>query len=269
MDILVLRDLENTIRKDVPTFKVGFKNESFLMKVFGFLSYPYNPNFSTTFATTLGTMVYFPTRSYYEENLENSFEVLTHEYVHLWDKARNKLFGWTYVFPQALAAVGLVTFGVLALTSAWLVLLPFVGYLLAALVGRKSFVGFAIVLGVFLLATLGLSVWLVRWDTFAFVGALFCLIPWPAPWRASAELRGYEMDLAVLLWRGEAYSSDLRKSFVDEFVGPGYYFMSWSRTKIEAAFDETAAQAMNGILQERPPYTTIHDFLKQHNLLRH
>lgn len=268
MDVLVLRDLENTIRKDIPSFKVGFKDESTLLKVLGFLSYPFNPNFMTSFTTTLGTTVYFPTRSFYEGKVSNSFNILTHEYVHLWDKKQNKLFELTYALPQLLALVGFVVFGVLAWPHSWLLALPFLGYVLAALVGRTSLFAFGAVLGAFMLTTWGLSIWLTQWDTIALVAACLCLGPWPSPARTNAEMRAYTMSIAVNIWLGGSYTSTLKEGLVEEFTGPSYYFMSWSRSSIEASLDEAAALTTSGGLQGRsPPYATIYEFLYQHGLI--
>lgn len=269
MDVLVLRDLENTITKDIPTFKVGFKDESLFLKVLGFLS-PFNPGFMTSYTTTLGTTVYFPSRTFYEGNVSGSFDVLTHEYVHLWDKKQSPFFELLYALPQLLALIGFVAFGVLAWPFTWVLALPFVGYALAALVAKKSIFGFGVMLSVTLLGTAGLAVWLTGWTTAALVAGLACLAPWPAPWRTSAEMRGYTMTLAVSIWLGSTYTPELRERLVQEFIGPSYYYMSWSRSSIEATLDEVASATTAGALQGRsPPYATIHDFLYQHGLLPH
>jgi hypothetical protein len=268
MDVLALHDLEATIRRDIPEFQVGFKDESRIMKLLGFLANPINPGFMTRFTTTWGTTVYFPTREYYETKASVSFEILAHEYVHLWDKKQSQLFTLSYVFPQVLAIAGLLTFGALAWPYSWLLLLPVVGYLFAAWISQKSSAGFVVALGLMLLATFGLSIWLTGWVTAALGIGLLGFGPWPAPWRTKWELRGYTMSVAVALWLGTPYTPTLRDAYVQYFVGSGYYFMSWSRPSIEKAFDDVATQVASGALQGRSrPYEAVYDFLYQRGLL--
>lgn len=269
MDVLVLRELEKTIIKDIPSFKVGFKDESRLMKLLGFLSAPFNPEFMTRFTTTLGTSVYFPTREFYEKDVDHSFRTLTHEYVHLWDKRENKTFDLTYVFPQILALAAFTVFGVLAWPNTWLLAMPILGYVLGAFLATKSRIAFWVVLGVVLLTTGGLAIGLTGWASLALLAGLVCAAPWPAPGRTKWELRGYTMSIAVRIWLGGKYTPEVRENIVKHFVGANYYFMSWRRTAIEKALDDAAKDTASGALQgHSPPYAAIYDFLYQRGLLR-
>lgn len=269
MDVQVLRDLEQTITKDIPKFSVRFKDESPWMKVLGFLSYPFNPKFMTSFSTTLGSTVYFPTRAFYEQNVDRSVRVLTHEYMHLWDKKQHTLFDLSYLFPQILGVIPLLVFGVLAWPHTWLLLVPLVGYMLAAWIARKSQLVCVILLALVMLGTLVGAVWLTRWSSLAFVAGLLCLAPWPSPGRTKWELRGYTMSVAVGLWLYGAFPPDTREAIVRNFIGPNYYFMWWFRSRIDTALDESATLAQALSLQGcSPPYATVYDFLYQHSLLR-
>jgi hypothetical protein len=267
VDIDVLRRLEDRILGDVPGFKVAFKNQSRLMKVLGFLTTPFNPRFLTDFTTTLGKTVYFPTREEYETDVAGSFKTLSHEYVHLWD-GKSWWFSPAYAFPQLLAVLPFLLFGVLAWPHSWLLLLPVAGYALAAWATRKSLIAFWVILGLGALGTFGLSIWLTGWATLALIAGLMCLAPWPSPGRTKAELRGYTMTIAVALWQGSTFTSERREHLVGHFVGPGYYFMSWRRAVIEKEIDAAIEHVTNGGVPEGPPFLAVRELLAEHGLLR-
>lgn len=61
-------------------------------------------------------------------------------------------------------------------------------------------------------------------------GALWFLLfglPWPSPGRVYLEARAYGLELS--LYQKAGYKVDYDK-FVDVFVSPSYYFMSWTRS---------------------------------------
>lgn len=268
MDVVVLRRLEDLILKDVPGFRVAFKDQSRLMKVLGFLMYPFNPKFMDTFTTTLGNTVYFPTRAYYEDHVEHSFRTLAHEYVHLWDAKQSSWFNLSYAFPQVLAVLPFLGFGVLAWPHSWLLLISVIGYVIAAFVARRSLIGFWATFGFAVALTFTLSVLLTGWATLALVGGLAFLAPWPGPWRTHWELRGYTMTIAVKLWLGDTLDTKRRDHIVEHFLGSAYYFMSWTRPAIEAKVDEAIRQATAGELQENAPFARICELLYQQSILR-
>ncbi len=267
MDIVVLRRLEDRILRDISGFKVAFKDQSRLMAVLGFLVAPFNPRFMAGFTTTLGKTVYFPTKAEYETDVADSFKTLSHEYVHLWD-GKSWWFNILYAFPQLLALIPFVVFGILALPHFWIILLPVVSYVGAAGVARKSLVGFWVTLGLAAILTFGLAIWLTGWATIALVAGVICLVPWPAPGRVKAEVRGYTMTIAVALWRGSAFTPERREHLVKHFIGPGYYFMSWRRAAIEKEIDAVIEHVTNGGVPEGPPFLAVHELLAEHGLLR-
>jgi hypothetical protein len=266
VDQQVLYDFRETIRKDFPKFQVGVKDQSWLMEVCGFLARPFNDTFMTRFTTTLGHTVYFPSDEWYESDPDRAFRVLAHEYVHLFDQKKHWSFQGSYISPQILAVVPLATFMVLAWPWSWLVVMPVVGYLLACLVALWSKPASWVVLAAALIG-FGVGAWfLVGWKLGVLLGGLLFLCPWPAPWRTKWELRGYTMNAALAVWSGR-WSEVLRDRSILNFTGPNYFFMCWSGSKIRDALDRGAEKARSGELQRDPPYSTVHDFLRQRHLM--
>lgn len=55
---------------------------------------------------------------------------------------------------------------------------------------------------------------------------LALLAPLPAPWRKSAEMRGYGMSMAAAYWFGKGGIPQAQKQEIAQwFTGPDYYFM--------------------------------------------
>jgi hypothetical protein len=117
---------ETIVLKDIPDAKIAYKDKSKLMKLLGVLSWVFNRGFMTDFTTVLGNTIYFPTQKWLEANYQTGLRVLTHEYIHLWDKKQAKakwkidVHSLSYVFPQVLVAFSLLAF--LAFFSSWFLL---------------------------------------------------------------------------------------------------------------------------------------------------
>ena len=266
MDIWALQDFRAVIQKDIPKFGVGFKDRSVLMKLLGFLARPFNATFMTSYTTTLGNTVYFPSESFYESQPDRTLRILAHEYVHLYDGREHKLFGLSYLFPQILAILPVIVFAVMAWPFSWLVLLPLVAYVVSAVLAMWSRVAFWIAF-VLLLGGIGvLGWWLVGWKLLILLGMILPLIPWPAYWRTKWELRGYSMTVAMIVWTYGHCSPEAVHQVASKFVGADYYFMSWSREKIETTLTQAAEQT--AVFQEVPPYKAVYEFLGQRKLLR-
>jgi hypothetical protein len=228
---------ETFIREQIPGFEVAFKNESKLMSFLSFLSSPFNSEFLTSYTTTWGKKVYFPDKVFYEKDPARSLWILAHEYVHLWDSKQSPVkFKLSYAFPQLLVLLPLLAFGILAWPHGWIVALPFVGYVLGCLAAKVSKVLFWVVLGLFVTGTAFLAGFLTGWVTWFLLGAVLCLVPWPAYWRTKLELRGYGLNLAMSRWlSGPQYpSSTYLQNIKQEFTSPSYYFMCWSGSKVDA-----------------------------------
>lgn len=91
------------LKANLPSFNVKFKNNSTLMKIIGYLLF-FNKSFMTSFTTTIGPTVYFPTEKHLENEL-SSMKTLAHEYVHAKDakKFSSTIFSLLYLLPQILA----------------------------------------------------------------------------------------------------------------------------------------------------------------------
>lgn len=268
LDASTLKDFEDTIRQEIPDFRVRFKDQSKLHKFLAFLASPFNPDYMTRFTTTMGDTVWFPSEAYYIEDPHRSLVILAHEYVHLWDQKQGRLrFKLSYMFPQVLGVLPLLVFAVLSGAWAWLVLLPLIGYLLACLTAKVSKVLFAAVLGVALLGTFGLAWWLVGWKICLLLAGLAFFAPWPAPWRVKLEERGYAMNLAISIWRGFPINESYRESLIEHFCSGEYFFMSWSRRSVEGWVDRTRSDVQREVQQGLLPYRHVYDFLYARRLL--
>lgn len=80
---------------------VKFKNESGFMKVLSKILF-FNKNFMTTYASTIGSTVYFPSRSWVAANPTAAAIILAHELVHVADarKLTAPVFALVYLAPQ-------------------------------------------------------------------------------------------------------------------------------------------------------------------------
>jgi len=270
-DLADLRAFEEKLREEIPGFEVRYKNESTFMKVLGFLIFPFNQGFVDRFKTTIGKIVYFPTKTEYEADPESSFRTLSHEYVHLWDDQKHGFkFGLSYMFPQLLAIIPLLVFGVLAWPHSWLLAAPLVGWVLGSLIAHKNLIAGLITIGTTVAATVAASFFLlVWWKGLVLLAGLACVAPWPAPWRTQWELRGYTMSAAVVSWMlgPSRVTSSYKEHIIKQFVGPNYFFMSWNRGHVERVLNDGVRDAANGSLQEHSPYRVVFLFLYNRSLL--
>ena len=220
--------------KNLEGFQVKFKNESTLMRLIGFLIF-FNKAFMTGFITTVGRTVYWTTKESLEARSETgSIVTLAHEYQHAKDADHRTaiLFGLLYLFPQVLAAPGLL----LALASpVWITLM--------------------------LLGTLTWTWWLLP-----FILTLLFLTPIPAPWRTHYELKGYTMSLfatneflkemgypkeqRIEQLRGQIESKNM------QFTSGNYYFM-WPFGVEGKLHDAVGAIISEEIMDDDPIYPEI------------
>lgn len=252
-----LNSLQALIKKDVPSFEVAYKDESVLMRALALLTSPFNPDFLTRYITTWGTRVYFPSRQFFLGNPANSFRILAHEYVHLWDAKEHPTFKLSYLFPQVLAGLPLFGFMLLAGANCWLVVLPVLAYVLSCFAGKSTKALFWVTLVVLLGGTTLLAWWLTGWASLVLLGTVLFLGPWPAPWRVQWELRGYGMNVALAQWTYGAFTDSHRSSILAQFVGSPYFFMSWSKSSVAEKLDDFSRRASSGDLQKEQPYGRV------------
>lgn len=111
----VFRSFLEHMRNAGYDIKIAFKDESFLMKLLGFLLF-FTKGFMTRFTTTLGKTVYFPSLEWIAKSEHDAIKVLAHEIVHIHDqKKMNKygtiiLYPLLYLFPQILSIFSLLAF---------------------------------------------------------------------------------------------------------------------------------------------------------------
>lgn len=101
-----------------PDLKIKFKDQDPFMKFLGMLMF-FNPGFMTSFVTTIGNTIYWPSK----EDLErrSTSEIFIHECIHMYDdKKDNLLFKIGYLFPQILALPILLLLFVLT----WKIVIP-------------------------------------------------------------------------------------------------------------------------------------------------
>lgn len=96
------------LKKHNPKLKIKYKDESFFMRLLGTLMF-FNKSFMTSFITTIGNTVYFPSRESVENNLNSRIITLAHEYRHICDnKKLGFIYNIIYLAPQVLALLGIL-----------------------------------------------------------------------------------------------------------------------------------------------------------------
>ena len=262
MNLQTLHSFEDEICKIIPNFRVAFKDESWVQKVLAFLVYPFNPTYMTKFASTYGSTVYFPSRSYYEGQPYTNFTILAHELVHIID-AKNHPFWFpiSYVFPQVFALIPLVAYGVVAGSHAWPLAVAVAGLLLGCALARthQGLFWAALLLTAAFASTM--AVMCTGWSSVLFFVGFALLAPWPAPGRVRWELRGYAANIAVVSWGVGVAPRFVREMSIRHFLRADYYFMSWSRISVERKLDEAVTFALN----DASPYDVIHGFINNHH----
>lgn len=266
MDPGTLDLFEAELRQAVPDLRIKFKDESWVQKLVGAVLYPFNPGYLKDYTTTFGSTVYFPSREFYRKNPLGSLIVLAHEFVHISDSQTDKLFRVKYMLPQGYAVLPLLLYGVLAWSHAWLLALPVAGYVLGSFACRKSKAAFLVAVAAGLGSLLFFGWLLTGWKLLVMLG-LVAVAPWPSSGRTGYELRGYGMTVAVIQWISGRVRKETLSGMADEFVGPGYFYMSRDRAYIERTLEATRQQAEAGALQGISPYSTVYDFLYRHGMV--
>jgi hypothetical protein len=113
-----------------------------------------------------------------------------------------------------------------------------------------------------LLALLGAG-WFIPWWGNLILGllAILCLMPWPARWRMTHELRGYTMNLAYAYWMWGTNMDTLDEFLVKQFTGWGYYKMWDFGGDIQKRIDGVEEAIKTDRLGE--PFGLVKNFLKE------
>jgi hypothetical protein len=98
------QDLTKAAQEYFPDLKIKYKDQSWFMKLLGKLLF-FNKSFMTSYTTTIGSTIYFPTESFVTLRPISSMVVMLHELVHIKDsyKISKPLFGFLYLTPQILS----------------------------------------------------------------------------------------------------------------------------------------------------------------------
>jgi hypothetical protein len=115
------QELVTASRKYFPSLQIKYKNQSWIMRLVGKLFF-LNPDFMTSYTTTIGHTIYFPDEKFIKTRSVSSSVILLHELVHFYDQKRiGKLtFIFSYLFPQILVPI----FGLLMFLITWKIMLP-------------------------------------------------------------------------------------------------------------------------------------------------
>jgi hypothetical protein len=135
--------------------------------------------------------------------------------------------------------------------------------------GARGRITFYVMAGSAILYFLLLAVLLSGWWTVLAVAALVALAPWPAPWRAEAEYRGYAMTIAWRYWRSGGVGDDLIAHISTHFTGFNYYRMDPSKDKVYRTLNAVVSDLKSGLFLERKdsaPYKLVYKFLKDRAL---
>ena len=100
------QNLVTCAQKYFPDLQIKYKNESLFMKLLSKLLF-FNKGFATSYTTTIGSTIYFPTEAFVKSRPISSIVVLLHELVHIKDsyKYTKPLFSFLYLTPQILFLV--------------------------------------------------------------------------------------------------------------------------------------------------------------------
>lgn len=104
------------------------------------------------------------------------------------------------------------------------------------------------------------------WGLLPLVLGLLCLIPFPAPWRAKWEGRGYAMSMAVTYWASGAIPGAQKEMIAHNFYGPSYYFMMWSKSASMALLQEKEVAIVTHTLETEPVYALVREFMRENGL---
>lgn len=113
---------QTVVLKHVPNAKIAFKSQSKLMRFLSHIVSLYSPGFMSHVTTVLGNTIYFPTKEFLESNYSGCLKIVTHEFVHLYERKRDRpgIFELRYLFPQVLVVLSLFSF--LSFISLWFLL---------------------------------------------------------------------------------------------------------------------------------------------------
>lgn len=101
---------EQVTKRHAPDAQIALKSKSWLMKLIGVVLKPFNPDFMSSYITTIGRTIYVP-EDFFQEDPRQCLSVIAHETQHIIDYQKNPvLFTVGYLFPQCLSLISLLAF---------------------------------------------------------------------------------------------------------------------------------------------------------------
>jgi len=121
----VLDNLMAIGTKKFPALRIAYKDASWLMWFVNLFIGLFNKDFMTKYITTIGPVVYLPSKAWQEQTDQINFCIdIAHEYVHVCDRYRMGIwFSLSYLFPQILALPALLCFFGFIWPPAWFCLI--------------------------------------------------------------------------------------------------------------------------------------------------
>lgn len=92
---------------------------------------------------------------------------------------------------------------------------------------------------------------------------LLFLGPWPSPWRARWEARGYLMSMAINGWRYGQVHPQTQMWIIDTFHGWEYYKICWTRAAAQSVVMQMMVDVSNLPVtgHENPAFADVFDIL--------
>ena len=118
-----LKLLERKISQQIPRFRVGWKDTTLWQRIIGALVF-FNRSYMIDYVSTFYPVVYWPTEDAYKSNPWESFKILSHEYVHLDDARKQRLwFPFSYIMPHWLVLCASLAVFAIWFSNWWLIAL--------------------------------------------------------------------------------------------------------------------------------------------------
>jgi len=113
-----------------------------------------------------------------------------------------------------------------------------------------------------------LAFWFSNWWLMALT-SLIALGPWPAFGRASLEMRGYGMNIAINIWRHGSIKDDTRQDLVEKFTNWDYYKMwpfekavsEWISEYEQLVYNVDAIKTEETILDQSEAFQDVYELL--------
>jgi len=177
------------MKQEFPNLKIKFKDDFWIYR---FLSKFIRGEVLYRMTTTLFNVILMSSREKCRKGQRWYFDILAHEFVHLFQFRNPVKLVFTYLAPQI---------WILIPVAAILCVTWWHGYVHSS----------QVILTIYL--------------------PVMMLFPWPSPWRLKAEMEAYTMSLAVRVWRGKQLTPKHISDKVELMTSIRYWKMGWNKEK--------------------------------------